>query len=104
MRFPTWMDLSWLFPVIEPAKPDMTWPEHEFYEDRLGRVNRAHDTVETLDDARRRLAIVISHRNDMRGRIDRLREAHGRFSHLLPKWKLLTAEKEALEAKLRDQT
>lgn len=100
MRFPTWMNLDWLLPVIPPVKPDATWPEHPFYEDRLGRVQRALETPEALEDAKRRLVIVNARRDEVNERMNMLRARHQKFSHLLPEWRLLTAEQEALRAKL----
>lgn len=103
MNFPTWMSLGWLFPATEPAKPDTSWTEHPFYEDRLGRVQRALETPETLEDARRRLVIVNTRRDAVNERVNMLRARHQKFSHLLPEWRLLTAEQEALRAKLGEQ-
>lgn len=103
MRYPRWMDLSWLFPVVPPAKPDTSWTEHPFYEDRLGRIQRADESPEAMDAARRRLVIVNAHRDTINERINRLRAAHQKWTHLAPEWRALTAEMEALRTKLGEQ-
>lgn len=91
---------AWWSP--KPAKPklDTSWAEHPFYEDRLGRIQRADESPEAMDAARRRLVIVSAHRDTINEKVNRLRAAHQKFSHLLPEWRLLTAEVEALRAKL----
>jgi len=103
MMWPTWMNLDWLYPQAPKTEPAKDWAfNHPFWEaerlERIQRVSKGHP--EDIDDARRRLAIVTARRDAVNERLNMLRARHQKFSDLLPEWRALTAEREALMTKL----